>query len=75
MDKKQEQKQIAVRLNQAEIKELKLFCIENNLTITNAVKDGIELLKNVEHIETTADGYYKLKIPAETFNAICTKNR
>ena len=74
MDKKQEQKQIAVRLNQAEIKELKLFCIENNLTITNAVKDGIELLKNVE-LETTADGYYKFKIPVETFNAIYTKTR
>lgn len=75
MNKKQEQKQIAVRLNQVEIKELKLFCIENNLTITNAVKDGIELLKNVEHIETTADGYYTLKIPAETFFSICTKTR
>lgn len=75
MNKKQEQKQIAVRLNQAEIKELKLFCIENNLTITNAVKDGIELLKSAEHIETTPDGYYTLKIPAETFRAICINNR
>lgn len=45
MDEKQELKQIAIRMNKNEVKDLKQFCLDNDITITDAVKSGIELLK------------------------------
>ena len=45
MDEKQEQKQIAIRMNKDEIKDLKQFCLDNDTTITDAIKNGIKLLK------------------------------
>ena len=45
MDEKQEQKQIAIRMNKDEVKNLKQFCLDNDITITDAIKNGLELLK------------------------------
>jgi hypothetical protein len=45
MDKKQEQKQIAIRMNKDEIMDLKQYCLDNDTTITDAIKSGIKLLK------------------------------
>ena len=70
MDEKQEQKQIAIRMNKNEVKDLKQFCLDYDITITDAIKNGLELFKGIEHIETTADGYYTLKIPVETIKKI-----
>jgi len=43
--KQDTRKQIVVRMEQSEIKDLKQFCLDNELTITDAIKSGIELLK------------------------------
>lgn len=43
--KQDTRKQIVVRMEQNEIKDLKQFCLDNELTITDAIKNGIELLK------------------------------
>lgn len=48
MNEKQEQKQqkqIAIRMNKDEIKDLKQYCLDNDTTITDAIKSGIKLLK------------------------------
>ena len=45
MDEKQEQKQIAIRMNKDEVKNLTQFCLDNDITITDAIKNGLELHK------------------------------
>lgn len=47
-EKQDEQKQIAIRMSKDEIKDLKQFCLDNELTITDAIKNGIELLKETK---------------------------
>ena len=42
---KQEQKQIAIRMDKKDIKDLKQFCLDNDITVTDAIKSGIALLK------------------------------
>lgn len=46
--KQDTRKQIVVRMDPNEIKDLKQFCLDNDLTITDAVKSGIELLKETK---------------------------
>lgn len=41
-------KQIVVRMESSEIKDLKQFCLDNDMTISDAVKKGIALLKEKE---------------------------
>lgn len=43
--KQEEQKQIAIRMSKDEVKDLKQFCLDNDTTITDAIKSGIDLLK------------------------------
>ena len=45
MDEKQEQKQIAIRMNTDERKDLKQYCLDNDTPIPDAIKSGIKLLK------------------------------
>lgn len=68
--KQDTRKQIVVRMDPNEIKDLKQFCLDNDLTITDAIKNGLELFKGIEHIESTADGYYTLKLSKETIKKI-----
>lgn len=70
MNEKQEQKQIVVRMDRNEVKDLKQFCLDNDITITDAIKNGIKLFKGIEHIEYTADGYCTLKLSVETIKEI-----
>jgi len=51
--KQDTRKQIVVRMEQDEIKTLKQFCLDNGLTITDAIKQGIALLMNATKVETT----------------------
>lgn len=72
MNEKQDtRKQIVVRMEQSEIKDLKQFCLDKELTITDAIKSGITLLKNADNAEFK-DGYYNIKIPYEQFKMLCS---
>lgn len=45
MNEKPKQKQISIRIDPQDAKELKKFCVENDVTMTQAVKIGLELFK------------------------------
>lgn len=68
--KQDTRKQIVVRMEQSEIKDLKQFCLDNELTITDAIKSGITLLKNAGNAELNGD-YYSIKIPFKQFQSLC----
>lgn len=47
-------KQIVVRMESSEIKDLKQFCLDNDMTISDAVKKGLALLKKEGPAAATA---------------------
>lgn len=66
-----EQKQVAVRMNTDEVKELKQFCLDNDLTITDAVKSGLELLKGAKNVSYNDEtSFYTIQISKEYFEPV-----